>query len=298
MKHLLFLGLCSLSLLSCAQETPVKSISSTISSSQEVEEVDEAEDFCPNGYSLKWSEEFDGERLNTNVWTYETGNNHGWGNAELEYYTDHNETVSDGLLSIHAKKEDVQDGDTTYHYTSSRLVSRGKAHFTYGYMCARIRLPLGTGLWPAFWMMPETGYGTSGHTWWPTPGEIDIMEAKGRVRDNAAGALHYSSNGTGGNHVFQAKDNFGFGNIDDFHVYAVDWNEEKITWIYDGKPFFTVGKATWNAGYGGKGNDPFNKDFYFILNLAIGGNYDGGKAPEESFTSASMDVDFVRCYQK
>ena len=253
------------------------------------------DDYHPQGYNLTWSDEFEGEELDLDSWDYEIGNNNGWGNNELEYYTDHNETVEDGLLSIHAKKEDTSTDSRIFHYTSSRLVSRGKRHFTYGYMCARISLPLVEGLWPAFWMMPETGWGTEGHTWWPTCGEIDIMEAKGRISNIAGAALHYASNGTGGSHTYKNRE-ADIGDISEFHVYAVEWTEEYFAWIYDGVEFFRVNMNEWNRGYG-SGNDPFNKDFYFILNLAVGGNYDGGRRPGSDFESSAMNVDFVRCYQ-
>jgi beta-glucanase (GH16 family) len=265
------------------------------------EEPPVLEDYHPDGYSLTWSDEFEGDSLSADQWTYEIGNNNGWGNHERQYYTDHNETVGDGLLTIHAKREDttevIRDQSVTFPYTSSRLVSRHKAFFTYGYMCARIRLPLGQGMWPAFWMMPETNYGTEGVFWWPTCGEIDIMEAKGRFPNVASGAIHYSSDGTGGHHTFQTRENQNFGSIDEFHVYAVEWTNEKITWIYDGIPFFTAVSATWNYGYQTGDDAPFNRDFYFILNLAVGGDFDGGREPDENFQEAGMDVDYVRCYQ-
>ncbi|MBQ7244291.1 MAG: glycoside hydrolase family 16 protein [Bacilli bacterium] len=323
-KSLSFLPLC-LSLVGCA--LPVSSTSSAAStassnapaaaSSQLVPSSKEGglstdassdsadvlgRDFHPEGYSLSWSDEFEGTALSKANWDYEIGNNNGWGNNEPEYYTDHNETVGDGLLSIHAKKEEttvrIREQDVTFPYTSSRLVTRHKKYFTYGYMCARIRLPVGDGMWPAFWMMPETNYGTQGHTWWPTCGEIDIMEAKGRFPEIAAGAIHYSSNGTGGQHAFNARECNSFGRIDDFHVYAVEWTQESITWIYDGTPFFSLHRSIWNGGYGTGDAAPFNRDFYFILNLAVGGNYDGGRLPPDDFQEATMDVDYVRCYQK
>ncbi len=230
-------------------------------------------------------------------WSYEHGNNNGWGNRELQYYTDHNDTVHDGLLTITAKAEKTQEDDVQYEYTSSRIITRHKQYFTYGYMCARIRLPLGTGMWPAFWMMPEHNFEGEGHTWWPTPGEIDIMEAKGRLPEIASGALHYSSNGLGGNHTYQTREDPNIGRIDEYHVYAIEWTDEKIVWLHDGRAFFTVSKSVWNRGYGVDDDTPFNKDFFFILNLAVGGNFDGGMKPEESFVSADMDIDFVRCYQ-
>lgn len=291
--------------LSSQATTALDSTSESTASSSLSSEEKEENDFHPSDYSLTWSDEFEGKRLDLNTWDYEIGNgNWGWGNNELEYYTDENETVSNGMLTITAKAEETRVDDKAYQYTSSRLVSRHKQYFTYGYMCARIRLPLGTGLWPAFWMMPEENYGTDGTTWWPTPGEIDIMEAKGRIENITSGALHYSTNGTGGTHTYQTAEH-NVESIADFHVYAVKWEETKISWYVDGEEFLTVASSTWSRGYKTDANKPddyqdnapFYRNFYFIINLAVGGNFDNGKKPDASFVSADMDIDYVRCYQ-
>ena len=304
MKHALTLPLIILSLTSCG--SPASSSPSSLSSEEKTEisslEPVLIEDYHPEGYSLTWSDEFDGNTLNLDNWDYQIGNNNGWGNQELQYYTDENEEVKDGLLTITAKREDitetVRDQTRTYGYTSSRLYTKGKKHFTYGYMCVRIRLPLGQGMWPAFWMMPETNYGNEGVSWWPTCGEIDIMEARGRIDNVVSGALHYSSDGIGGTHTYKTMECKDFGYIDEFHVYAVEWTEENITWYCDGESFFTLDSRIWNAGYKTGDNAPFNRDFYFILNLAVGGQFDGGKRPAPDFQQAQMDVDYVRCYQR
>ncbi|MBP5092090.1 MAG: glycoside hydrolase family 16 protein, partial [Bacilli bacterium] len=111
----------------------------------------DSDDFAPEGYSLSWADEFDGESLNLDNWSYEIGNgNGGWGNQEAQYYTDHNDEVKDGKLIISAKKERVSDWD----YTSTRIRTKGKVTTTYGYIAARIKLSAVAGLWPAFWMLP------------------------------------------------------------------------------------------------------------------------------------------------
>lgn len=264
---------------------------SSAASSSEETQVDE--DYHPENYHLTWSDEFEGTSLNQNNWTYEIGNgNWGWGNGEAQYYTDHNDSVSDGFLTIAAKREQIED----WNYTSTRIVTKNKAHFTYGYMCARISLPEVQGMWPAFWMLPETGYGSEGTTWWPTSGEIDIMEAKGRIPNKTSGALHFSSNGTGGNHTYRSREN-SVDAISNFHVYSVLWTSEVIYWYVDGVVFFSVPSSTWNQGYGTNNSVPFHKDFHFILNLAVGGQFDGNIEPPSDWTQSEMKIDYVRCYQ-
>ena len=231
MKNFIPLSLFALSLLSCSttssssishvssDSSPISSQSRDVSES-EAEPIDE--DFHPEDYELVWSDEFDGTSLSKENWQYEIGGS-GWGNNELQYYTDHNETVEDGLLTIHAKKEDTEmEKGVTRHYTSTRIVTRDKQIFTYGYMCARIKLPLGQGMWPAFWMMPQNNYGEEGHTWWPTGGEIDIMEARGRVPSIASGALHYSADGPKtGRHLYQDR-SYTFEELAELEQYACD----------------------------------------------------------------------------
>ena len=234
-------------------------------------------------------------------WEYQIGNgNGGWGNGEAQYYTDHNDDVSSGFLTIEAKREETIDGDVDnqrlYRYTSTRIRTYHKVYTTYGYVAARIRLSAITGLWPAFWMLPESNYGSEGVTWWPTSGEIDIMENKGRVADKTSGALHYSSNGTGGSHTYNSRE-VEVGDIEDFHVYAVRWEANLIEWSVDMVPFFSINSLTWNKGYQTGDDAPFNRPFHIILNLAIGGQFDNYAEPPSDWQSSSMEVDYVRIYQ-
>ena len=140
----------------------------------------------PAGYELFYEENFDGDKLDRAVWSYETGNgNDGWGNSEVEYYKEDNAVVKDGQLHIIAKKESVGG----FNYTSARIKTVNKVKFKYGIVEARISLPVVTGMWPAFWMMPnDSVYGG-----WPHSGEIDIMEAKGRIPNVSYYALHFSN---------------------------------------------------------------------------------------------------------
>ena len=271
-----------------SQASPVES------SSQEA--IDE--DFHPEEMDLTFSDEFSGNALSDKTWDFDLGSrNGGWGNNELEYYTDHNHEVKDGELLIHAKKEYTVEpgerGNREFDYTSSRLVTRNKVSTTYGYICARIALPLGQGMWPAFWMLPEERYEDKG---WPVSGEIDIMEAKGRIPNIASGALHYASNGTGGSHTYKSEEK-DVGSIADYHVYAVLWEKEKISWYIDGENYLTVEKRVYNNGYRTGDDAPFNKPFHIILNLAVGGNFDGGRKPADDFEEAHMSVDYLRIYQ-
>ena len=240
-------------------------------------------DYAPEGYNLYWSDEFDGDSLNLDYWSYEHGNNNGWGNQEAEYYTNKNDAVRDGNLVITAKRESVHNGQ--YNYTSTRIKTAGKVKTTYGYICARIKLPAVTGMWPAFWMMHESG-------WWPYSGEIDIMENKGREESKTSSACHFNQNGT---HA-QFNHTGNIGSIEDYHVYAVEWTEERIAFSVDGKKHLKKSKEAWNTDYNGT-NGPFDKDFYIILNLAVGGLFDGHALPPESWESSEMLVDYVRIYK-
>ena len=197
---------------------------------------DVASDIEDDGYTMIWNDEFDGNTLDTSKWSYQVGNGYyGWGNYEQEYYTKDNVTVSDGSLKITAKKE--SKGGCSY--TSGRIrtiTDDGEKLFTakYGRFEARIKLPEGQGLWPAFWMMPaDSVYGS-----WPLSGEIDIMEARGRVLDKVSGTIHYGESGS--NHRSNSgKYTFGEGqDITGYHVYSVEWSENTIIWYVDGEEYY------------------------------------------------------------
>ena len=244
----------------------------------------------PEGYdTLYWSDEFDGNSLDTSKWTYEIGNGSwGWGNGEAEYYTNSNDTVSDGVLTIQARKQNID----TFNYTSTRIKTQNKVRFTYGYVEARISLPKVTGMWPAFWMMPNDSF----YGGWPHSGEIDIMEAKGRIGNQSSSAIHFSK--TNGDHKYlsNAKDGHDIGN---FHKYAVEWLEDSISFYIDDICHATYEKDQWST-QGATENEraPFDKDFYIILNLAVGGTFDGYNEPPAGFTSADMKIDYVRVFKK
>ena len=247
----------------------------------------------PDGYdTLVFQDEFNGTSLDTTKWGFDIGTGEwGWGNKEAQYYTDHNHSVKDGVLSINAKKESYMSSS----YTSSRLVTRNKVHFTYGYIEARIALPVGSGFWPAFWMMPNDNY----YGGWPYSGEIDIMEARGRLPYITSSALHYNPRGNG-DHDYSTSEYHHSTSIASFHKFAVKWEEDVISFYVDDVLNYSANKNSWyTKSNKATGNEraPFDKDFYIILNLAIGGEFDGGVIPDDSLFPAEMKIDYVRWFK-
>ncbi len=239
-------------------------------------------------WKLIWSDEFDAEAgtpINSDYWTCELGG-HGWGNAQLEYNTDRVENVAhagDGHLAITARKEDYR----TNAYTSARCNTMGKVEFTYGKVEARIKLPKGQGIWPAFWMLganfPEVG--------WPDSGEIDIMEYVGKEPRSTHGTIHgpgYSgSSGLGLRQIFDEPV------ADDFHIFGIEWEPDVIRWYVDGELFHT---ATPETLYG-MGDWVFNHDFFLIINVAVGGYWPGNPDDTTEFPQ-QMLIDWIRVYQR
>ena len=263
--------------------------STTTATSVDPEYVD------PTKWQLQWSDEFDGTSLNKNNWEPQIGDgsNYGvyqWGNSEQQYYKEENATVADGALTITAKLE--QTGN--YRYTSARLRTLHKVYTKYGRIEAKMQLPNVLGCWPAFWMLPEENYQGKG---WPYSGEIDIMENKGRQGKITSGALHYSDNG---GHAYRTNTVTLASSIQNWHVYAIEWNAEEIRWFADGKQFLLARKEYWHPVDGVYGTDddaPFNQNFHILLNLAIGGHFDNYQVPPDNMLPASMKVDYVRIYK-
>jgi beta-glucanase (GH16 family) len=231
---------------------------------------------------LVWSEEFNYNGLpNKAVWSYDVGTscpqNCGWGNNELEYYTAENKEnvfVKNGVLKITALKKNFENNK----YTSARIVSKNKIQFKYGRIECRAKLPTTKGTWPAFWML-GANFDKAG---WPACGEIDIMEHKGNNLNTIYSTLHYPEHF--GEHA--NGDTLKINSVNTFHIYTVNWNAKTISFFVDGKQIHTIEN---NAAL------PFNQDFYFIVNLAIGGNFAG--AVDEKLTKESMEVDYIRVYQ-
>ena len=244
--------------------------------------------------ALIWSDEFDGNEINRNNWTYDigkgnNGNTNGWGNNELQYYTDRtdNARIEDGNLVIEAKKEDYKGSE----YTSARLKTKGLQEFTYGRIEARIKLPLEQGTWPAFWML---GSSFTGDDAWPYCGEIDIMEHVNK-ESVVSGALHWNNNGsqTFGQSLYDISP-------DEYHVYALEWTKNYIKWYVDDVEFCAADISDMiipGLERNIKNNDAFHKPYFILLNMAVGGNWP--KSPDESTNfPAKMYVDYVRVYSK
>ncbi len=257
------------------------------------------------GYRLVWRDEFNGASLDTAKWGYQTGikDIYGssvgpdyWGNGELQYYTEDAVSVADGSLKITATKQ--QQGDRPF--TSGRILTRDKASFTYGYFEARMKTPTGSGMWPAFWMLPQPSSPANSENeygGWPANGEIDIMEAKGRLENKVDTTLHFGKAWDA--HDYVTQETTLSSNTDEWHTYAVDWTADAISWFVDGQKVLTVTKDRWwsqDVSNQGK-SQPFDKPFYIIFNLAVGGMYDSYNQPDGSFTSAAMYVDYVRVYE-
>ena len=253
----------------------------------------------PEGYDLLWADEFDSNELNDQYWSYMIGNgaeygNPGWGNGELEYYTDENTYVKDGNLHIVVKRENKGNFD----YTSARIRTEKKFSFKYGKVEAKIALPEGKGLWPAFWMLPEEWvYGG-----WPDSGEIDIMEANGGSLYGTSAALHFSKV------AHQDTYEYGYHSLDrrndekitDFHTYGLEWEEEEIRFYVDDDEVLKVPMRGWGSGTVNKSDNPyapFDQKFHFLLNVAVGGNYINNVEPDLDFEQSEMVVDYIRVYQ-
>lgn len=236
------------------------------------------------GLSLTWSDEFNDDYINYDNWGYDLGSgNGGWGNNELQTYTNSptNSYISDGRLIIKAEKTG------TNSYSSARMKSIGLQEFQYGRIDVRAILPKGKGIWPAIWMLganyPEMG--------WPACGEIDIMELLGHQAGTVHGTAHWGNNYAlwqhQGNDISIYPDNFD----GEFHVFSIDWAPNEINYLMDDEVFFTVNTAMMNGQ-----NYPFNEAFFFILNIAVGGNWPGYPDETTSFP-VFMAVDYIRVFQ-
>lgn len=256
-------------------------------------EIDTSVTWDSREWELFWSDEFEGEAgspVNSENWTAEIGG-HGWGNNELEYYTDRVENASldgEGNLVITAIEETLPN--TTCHYgqcryTSARLITENNVEFTYGRVEMRAQIPRGQGIWPAFWML-GANFRQVG---WPRSGELDILENVGYEPQTVHGTVHGSgysgAGGIGGS--LHADEAF----ADDFHIYAIDWDPNVIRWYVDGELFFMLSANDLNGR-----TWAFDHDFFMILNVAVGGNWPGSPDDTTVFPQR-MIVDYVRVYQ-
>ena len=235
---------------------------------------------CQKKEHLIWQDNFDGTSLNELFWNFDIGNgcpNCGWGNNELQIYTKKNYTAKNGLLTIIAKLEDSV-------YTSTRITTKNKFSFQYGTIKMRAKLPIGNGVWPAFWML---GYNIDTAKW-PQCGEIDIMEYVGKEPNTIYTSLHTPQ--SFGNTINTKKTKIT--SIEDgFHIYTVNWTRNKIEFFIDNKWVYTFApenktEKVW----------PFNKPFYVLLNLAIGGNF-GGPEVDNTIFPQKFVIDYIKVYK-
>jgi beta-glucanase (GH16 family) len=239
-------------------------------------------------WTLRWVEQFngpEGSEPDPSTWVHDVGGD-GWGNSQLEYNTDRTDNVDldgNGFLRITARREAYEDNS----WTSGRLTTHGLESFAYGRIEARILLPAGKGLWPAFWMLGQD-FADVG---WPTCGEIDILELRGETPNELLGTVHgpgYSGGSSVGQTWVTEQDL-----TDDFHIYAVEWDPRHISWWLDDALIGTVHPGDLPAG------TPwvFDHDFFILLNLAVGGNF--LEEPDETTPDvAVMGVDYVKVFER
>lgn len=285
-----------------------------------------------DGWRLVWCDEFNGTAIDPKKWDFDIGDGGnlpagpGWGNQEKEYYTKRSENAhtEGGNLVLSALKDGPHYGNGVgpgYDYSSARMVTRGNADWTYGRFEARAKLPSGQGLWPAIWMLPvDPAYGG-----WAASGEIDILELKGQAPNIAYGTLHFGNQWNRNEYVGCQYAAPGGDLSQDFHVFAVEWDSTAIKFFADGVQYetqlprgapppasictgadgspqpanfnenVTDPKSGWHSS-GGNPPAPFDQAFYFILNVAVGGQFVGDVDP--AVFPQAMTVDYVRVYQR
>tara|TARA_Y100000996_G_scaffold269614_1_gene212226 strand:+ start:30 stop:863 length:834 start_codon:yes stop_codon:yes gene_type:complete len=243
------------------------------------------------GWALVWNDEFDGPALNLEKWSFEIGG-HGWGNNELQYYSDDDSTafIQDGKLVIRADlvPQGTGSSDNLRYFSSARLRTSGKGDWRYGRIEVKAKLALGQGIWPAIWMLPtDWMYGG-----WPESGEIDIMEHVGYDPGRVHGSIHTGSY----NHKINTQRG-GSKLLDKisskFYVYAIEWYEDRIDFLIDDAKYFSFqndGKNDFNTW-------PFNQRFHLLINIAVGGDWPGSPDETTQFPT-EMEVEYVRVYEK
>ena len=242
-------------------------------------------------WKLVWADEFEGAALDLSRWEWEV-NARGGGNNELQYYTDRpeNTQVSGGLLTLTARQERFTGPEGTREYTSARIRTKGKGDWRYGRIEVRARMPVGQGIWPAIWMMPtDDAYGG-----WAGSGEIDLMEYLGQKPAEVFGTLHYGGPWPRNVHTGKTYTLPSGTFADDFHVFALEWQEGEIRWYVDGVHYQT--QTEWRTE-GAAYPAPFDQRFHLILNVAVGGNLPGSPDETTRFPQ-SMVVDYVRVFER
>jgi len=249
--------------------------------------------------TLVWSEEFDGPTIDPEVWFFESGDGSqyeipGWGNNELQYYLPDNAMIVNGVLEITARRETVGDFD----YTSARITTQDRFAFQYGRIEARIKMPSGQGLWPAFWMLSQdSDYLCGGDPCvWAAIGEIDIVEAvnlDGTGGNEIFGTIHYGGEFPA-NQSTETRYTPSVDITEDFHTYALEWDADEIRWYFDGQ-LYAMENSWFSLADDQPYPAPFNQPFHVLLNVAVGGNFPGSPNGTTPFP-ATMEVDWVRVY--
>jgi len=266
------------------------------------------------GWTLHWNDEFNGTQLDRAKWTVDVGhflgnncNIPGWGNGEAQYYADDaaNVFVQNGNLNLVAFPQrryiTCQGGGAWVDYASGKVHTRDKFSWKYGRIDFRAKLPAVNGAWPALWMMPQSDvYGG-----WAASGEIDVMEAMGRIPNRTSGAIHF-----GGAWAPQPNNPHRYihgetllennGRIDEFNVYSLIWTQDSIKWYVNGLNFFKAGHNQWHtnaANAQGNPYAPFDQEFYIIMNLALGGWFDPYARLDPADFPATKQIDYVRVYK-
>ncbi len=238
---------------------------------------------------LVWQDEFDGDSLDYSKWEVEV-NAFGGGNEELQIYTDRKENVrvEDGCLVLEARRDKAAVSGTEREYSSGRVRTKNRGDWKYGRIEVRAKLAKGAGIWPAIWMLPtDEAYGG-----WAASGEIDIVEVKGQTPNKVLGTLHHGGywpdNKYSGDEYQLPEGSF----ADDFHTFAIEWQEGQIEWFVDGHRYQK--QTQWDS-VGGTYPAPFDQRFHLLINLAVGGHF-VGPPDETTVFPQQMQIDYVRVY--
>lgn len=248
-----------------------------------------------------WSDEFNGNAIDRSKWANEV-NGYGGGNNELQYYSESPKYsfVKDGSLHLRLYRDPHTTVDgKTQPYTSARLRTIYRGDWTYGRIEIRAKLPSGQGIWPALWMLPTN----SPYGGWAAGGEIDLVESRGSEVNATIGTLHFGDKWPKNAHQGGETQFPGKNAAEDFHVYALEWQRDEISWFLDGRKWQTIGKNDWSSAAAPKSETaPFDSPFHLIINLAAGGHFFGGttqdpnKLPDSAFPQTLL-VDYVRVSQ-
>jgi len=296
MKLTAFPIILTLLLMGCApkpvvQETAIPATKAFASTPTEVPATaSETPTPDPNAWELVWSDEFeqpDGTAPDATKWNHQQGGS-GWGNGELQYYSDRieNAVIEDNMLVIKAINEYMLGRD----YTSARLTTQFKGDWTYGRYEIRAKLPNTPGIWPAFWLLPSRALYGSG----PAGGEIDIMEMIGKEPYRSYATLHFGNPPERSSGYYDLSDGATYD--DDFHIFAVEWEPDEIRWYLDDNLFHSENEWFTTNKKGAVFPAPFDQNFYLIVNIAVGGTWPG-RPDETSVFPQVLYVDYVRVYQ-